>query len=139
MKQLFIILLFVSNAAAAQLYFVIPSKSEDKVKAITRQFYALSRPSLTDTTKYLFSFIKHPLNDSLALVLDTTISIPKGGVTSTHVTAWINELYPTLTTTQRNTLTTYINSNSVLRISRLILTARVRLWTEADLKQRGWF
>jgi hypothetical protein len=137
MRILFIILLFCSTAYG-QHYVVIPSKLESKVKAVSARFYQLSRPLGTDTTKYQFTYIKHPTNDSLAIIIDTNLFIPKGSISATQVTNYINELYPSITTTQRNQIINYINSNNLLKIARLILTARIRLWTEAELKARGW-
>lgn len=136
-----LIILLVSIQAHGQHYFVIPTMAnpENKAKAVSSKFYRLSRPSASDTTQYLYGYIKHPSNDSVALVLDTTFSIPKGAINATRITEWINETYSTITTTQRNQLTNYINANSILRISRLILTNRIKLWTYAEMNARGWF
>lgn len=141
MGRLLIILLFISLQSEAQHYFVIPTMNNPANKAafVSRKFYQLSRPAWTDTTKYLFGYIKHPLNDSVALVLDTAFNLPKGSISATNITEWITETYPTITTTQRNTLTNYINQNTILRISRLILTNRIKLWTKPELEARGWF
>ena len=141
MKPLFTIFLFISLQSFGQHYFVIPTMNnpENKARLVSQKFYRLSRPNMTDTTKYLFGYIKHPTNDSIALVLDTAFNLPKGAINATRITEWITETYPTITTTQRNTLTNYINSNNILRISRLILTARIKLWTRTQLTSRGWF
>ena len=142
MKLILSILLLISLQSSGQFYFVIPTMNNPETKAanISRKFYQLSRPAQgSDGTTYLFGWIKHPTNDSIALVLDTAMWHPKGVITATEVTNWINETYPTLTTTQRNTLTNYINQNNLLRISRLILTARIKLWTKSQLQARGWF
>lgn len=142
MKLLLFILLFISLQSAGQFYYVIPTMTNPETKAanISRKFYQLSRPAPgSDGTTYLFGWIKHPTNDSIALVIDTTYRLPKGNLTATEITTWLNETYPTLTTTQRNTLTNYINQNSLLRISRLILTARIKLWRRNELEARGWF
>lgn len=139
-KLITIILLF--GSAYGQHYFVIPTmnSAENKARFVSRKFYQLSRPSQgQDVTMYLFGYIKHPLNDSVALVLDTAFNLPKGAINATRITEWINETYPTITTTQRNTLTNYINANNILRISRLILTARLKLWTYQEMANRGWF
>ena len=108
MKTLILILLISINATA-QHYFIIPTMNNPETKAqnISKKFYQLSRPVQGDNvTTSLLGYIKHPLNDSIALVIDTTFQLPKGAINSTHVTNWITETYPTLTTTQRNTLTT---------------------------------
>ena len=141
MKSIFTILLFISLQSFGQHYFVIPTMTnpENKAKLVSKAFYRLSRPDWTDTTKYLFGYIKHPTNDSIALVIDSAFNLPKGNINATRITEWITETYPTITTTQRNTLTNYINSNNVLRISRLILTNRIKLWTKAEMTARGWF
>lgn len=142
MKKLLTILLFISLQSSGQFYFVIPTMNNPETKAanISRKFYQLSRPAPgSDGTTYLFGWIKHPTNDSVALVIDSTYQLPKGGITATELTNWINETYPTLTTTQRNTLTNYINQNMILRISRLIINARFKLWTKAEMQARGWF
>ena len=141
MRILLTILLFTCLQSEAQHYFVIPTMNnpENKARFISRKFYQLSRPAWNDSTKYLFAHIKHPSNDSVALVIDSTFNLPKGSINATNITEWIAETYPTITTTQRNTLTTYINSNNILRISRLILTARIKLWTKAEMQTRGWF
>lgn len=140
MKTLIIILLF-SIQANAQHYFVIPTMSNAETKALnaSKRFYQLSRPNLEGTTQYLFGYIKHPTNDSIALEIDSTFNLPKGSITATEITNWITEVYGTLTTAQRNTVTTYINSNNLFRISRLIIKARFKLWTKAEMTARGWF
>jgi len=113
---------------------------ENKARMISKRFYQLSRPAKgSNVTEFAFGWIKHPTNDSIALVIDTTYRLPKGNLTATEITTWLNETYPTLTTTQRNTLTNYVNSNTLLRVSRLILTARIKLWTRAEMDARGWF
>jgi hypothetical protein len=140
MKNLLIIL-FLFSTAKAQVYFVIPTMNNPEAKAliVSKRFYQLIRPLKgNDVTEYLFGYVKHPTNDSVAIVIDTNFNIPKGSITATEITNWINEVYGTLTTTQRNTLTNYINNNSLLKVARLILTARIRLWSEAELKARGW-
>lgn len=141
MKYIFVILMFLNLDSFGQHYFVIPtmSNAENRARLISQKFYRLSRPNMTGTTKYLFGYIKHPTNDSIALVIDTAFNLPKGAITSERITDWINETYPTITTTQRNQLTNYINSNPLLRISRLILTARIKLWTVQEMTARGWF
>ena len=142
MRQILIILLFISLQSSGQFYFVIPTMNNPETKAanISRKFYQLSRPTQgSDGTMYLFGWIKHPVNDSVAIEVDSTFRLPKGTLTATHITNWINETYPTLTTTQRNTLTNYINQNTILRISRLIINARFKLWTKAEMQARGWF
>ena len=140
MKLLLTILLF-SLQASGQHYFVVPTmnKPENKAKLASARFYQLSRPAASDSTKYLFGYIKHPLNDSIALVIDSTFYLPKGNITATHITNWITEVYGTLTTAQRNTVTNYINSNNLLRIGRLFIAAKFKLWTKAELTARGWF
>ena len=141
MRILIIILLF-SFTASGQHYFVIPTMNnpENKAKMVAKKFYQLSRPvNGSDVTEFAFGYIKHPTNDSIALVIDTTSTLPKGALTATEITAWLNETYATLTTTKRNTLTNYVNSNTLLRVSRLILTARIKLWTRAEMEARGWF
>jgi len=142
MKKILSILLILSLQVSGQHYFVIPTMNnpEAKAAAISKKFYQLSRPVQEgNTTEYLFGWIKHPTNDSIALVIDTTYRLPKGNLTATEITTWLNETYPTLTTTQRNTMTNYVNSNTLLRVSRLILTARIKLWTRAEMEARGWF
>jgi len=140
MRILIIILLF-SITASGQHYFVIPTMNnpENKARMISKRFYQLSRPAQgSDVTEFAFGWIKHPTNDSIALVIDTTSTLPKGNLTQ-QITNWLNETYTTLTTTQRNTLTNYVNQNTLLRISRLILTARIKPWTRAEMGARGWF
>ena len=141
MRLLIFIILF-SFTASGQHYFIIPTMNnpENKARMISKRFYQLSRPAQgNDVTQYLFGWIKHPTNDSVALVIDTAMWHPKGGISATDITNWITAAYPTITTTQRNTLTNYINQNSLLRISRLILTARIKLWRRNELEARGWF
>ena len=139
-KTLLIILLF-SIQASGQHYFVIPTMNNPATKAlnVSAKFYKLSRPSGTDVTQYLFGYIKHPINDSIALQIDSTFYLPKGNITATHITNWITEVYGTLTTAQRNTVTNYIKSNNLLRIGRLLIAAKFKLWTKAELTARGWF
>lgn len=140
--RLLIIILLLSFTASGQHYFVIPTMNnpENKARMVSKRFYQLSRPARgSDVTEFAFGWIKHPTNDSIALVIDTTSTLPKGSLTATEITTWLNETYPTLTTTQRNTLTNYVNQNQRLRISRLILTARIKLWTRAQMEARGWF
>lgn len=139
MKILLIILLF-SVKASGQLYYVIPTMNnpENKAKIVSARFYQLSRPSATDSTRYLIGYIKHPINDSVALVIDSTFDLPKGVITATQITNFITDTYGTLTTTQRNQITDYINNNSLLRIGRLLITSRLKLWTRAELETRGW-
>ena len=142
MKLILIILLFISLQSEAQHYFVIPTMNnpENKARFVSRKFYQLSRPVQgQDVTMYLFGTIKHPLNDSVALVIDSAFNLPKGNISATNITEWITETYPNITQTQINTLTNYINSNNILRISRLILTNRIKLWTYAEMEERGWF
>jgi len=142
MKTIFSILLIITLQTSAQHYFVIPTMNnpENKARMISKRFYKLSRPAQgSDVTEFAFGYIKHPTNDSIALVIDTTYRLPKGNLTATEITTWLNETYPTLTTTQRNTLTNYVKSNTLLRVSRLIITARIKLWTRADMTTRGWF
>lgn len=142
MKSIFAILLFISLQSLGQHYFVIPTMNnpENKARLVSQKFYRLSRPNqANDTTKYLFGYIKHPINDSVAIVIDTAFNLPKGTINATRITEWIAETYPTITTTQRNTLTNYINSNNILRISRLILTNRIKLWRHSEMEARGWF
>lgn len=140
MKLLFIILLF-SFKSFGQHYFVIPTMNnpEGKAKYISKKFYQLSRPDSADVTQYLFGYIKHPTKDSIAIVIDSTITLPKGAITAAHITRFLNELYSSLTTTQRNTLTNYINNNPRLRISALIINSKIKLWTRAQMDLRGWF
>ena len=142
MKKLLTILLFISLQSSGQFYFVIPTMNNPETKAanISRKFYQLSRPAQgSDVTEFAFGYIKHPTNGSIALVIDTTYRLPKGNLTATEITTWLNETYPTLTTTQRNTLTNYVKSNTLLRVSRLIITARIKLWTRPQMEARGWF
>ena len=133
--------LLLSSVAYGQHYFVVPTMAnpEQKVLNVSRKFYRLAQIDTNTVTQYLFGYIKHPINDSVALVLDTAFSLTKGNLTATEITNWISEVYGSLTTTQRNTLTTYINSNTLLRVSRLIITSRVKLWTKAEMESRGWF
>lgn len=141
MKLLLIILLFSLNASG-QLYYVVPTMANPITKALnaSKKFYQLSRPNQgSDVTQYLFGYIKHPTNDSIALEIDSTFDLPKGSITATKITNWITEFYGTLTTGQRNTVTNYINSNNLLRISRLIINSRFKLWTKEELQARGWF
>ena len=141
MRTLIIILLF-SFTANSQHYFVIPTMNnpENKARMVSKRFYQLSRPAQgSDVTEFAFGYIKHPTNDSIALVIDTTYRLPKGSLTATEITTWLNETYPTLTTTQRNTLTNYVKSNNLLRISRLIIAARIKLWRRDEMEARGWF
>jgi len=140
--RILIIILLLSFTASGQHYFVIPTMNnpENKARMISKRFYQLSRPAKgSDVTEFAFGWIKHPTNDSIALVIDTTSTLPKGALTATDITNWLNETYSTLTTTQRNTLTNHVNQNQRLRISRLILTARIKLWTRAEMDARGWF
>ena len=140
--RLIIIILLFSITASGQHYFVIPTMNnpENKARMISKRFYQLSRPAQgSDVTEFAFGWIKHPTNDSVALVIDTAMWHPKGGISATDITNLITAAYPTITTTQRNTLTNYINQNSLLRISRLILTARIKLWRRNELEARGWF
>lgn len=140
--RLIIIILLFSITASGQHYFVIPTMNnpENKAKMIRKRFYQLSRPVQgSNVTEFAFGYIKHPTNDSIALEIDTTSTLPKGTLTATDITNWLNETYATLTTTQRNTLTNYVNQNQRLRISRLILTARIKLWTKEQMQARGWF
>jgi len=142
MKLILSILIIISLKVSGRHYFVIPTMNNPEAKAasISKKFYQLSRPVQEgNTTEYLFGWIKHPQNDSVAIVIDSTFQLPKGTLTATHIANWINETYQTLTTTQRNTLTNYINKNNTLRISRLIITARIKLWTKAQMEARGWF
>lgn len=142
MKAIISILLLISLQSAGQYYYVIPTMTNPETRAanISRKFYQLSRPAQgNDVTQYLFGWIKHPTNDSVALVIDTAMWHPKGGISATDITNWITAAYPTITTTQRNTLTNYVNQNTLLRISRLILTARIKLWTKEQMQARGWF
>ena len=133
--------LLLSSVAYGQHYFVVPTMAnpEQKVLNVSRKFYRLAQIDTNTVTQYLFGYIKHPTNDSIALVLDTTTVIPKGSLTTSEITNFITEVYGSLTTTQRNTLTTYINSNTLLRVSRLIITSRIKLWTKAEMESRGWF
>lgn len=139
------VLLFIlfSLPAFGQHYFVVPLKpatAESKYKAISARFYQLSQPdTVNNTTRYLFSSIRHPVSDSFAIVIDTSSVISKGAMTSQQMSNFITEVYGSLTTTQRNTLTTYINSNTILRFSRLIITSRLKLWTRQEMEARGWF
>ena len=139
-KILITILLF-SLQASGQHYFVIPTMTNPVNKALnaSAKFYQLSRPAGTDSTKYLFGYIKHPTKDSIALEIDSTFNLPKGSITATHITNWITEVYGTLTTTQRNTVTNYINSNSILRIGRILIATKFKIWTKAEMTARGWF
>lgn len=144
MKRLITILaIFISLTSSAQHYFVVPTTNNALAKAqsVSRLFYGLSRPDRgTDSTEFLFQIIVHPTNDSVAIVLDTTYQIPKGPVTAQLITNWITEVYgATLTTTQLNTVTNYINNNSILRVSRCIVAAKFKLWTRAQMTARGWF
>lgn len=140
MKVLIIILL-LSIQASAQHYFIIPTMNNPQNKAlmVSKKFYQLSRPQWSDSTKYLIGYIKHPINDSIALEIDSTFDLPKGNISATNITEWITETYPNITQTQINTLTNYINNNNLLRIGRLILTNRIKLWTRAEMEARGWF
>jgi len=124
--RILIIILLLSFTASGQHYFVVPTMNnpENKARMVSKRFYQLSRPIKGNgSTEFAFGYIKHPTNDSIALVIDTTSALPKGILTATEITTWLNETYTTLTTTQRNTLTNYINQNTLLRVSRLILTA----------------
>ena len=133
--------LLLCSVAHGQHYFVVPTMNnpEQKVLNVSRKFYRLAQIDTNSVTQYLFGYIKHPSNDSIALVLDTTTVIPKGSLTTSEITNFITEVYGSLTTTQRNTLTTYINSNTLLRVSRMIITSRIKLWTKAEMESRGWF
>lgn len=141
MKQILAILLFISLQSFGQHYFVIPTMNNpvNKAKLVSARFYQLSRPAGSDSTKYLFGYIKHPISDSIALEIDSTFNLPKGTITATKITNWITEVYGTLTTAQRNTVTNYINSNNLLRIGRILIAAKFKLWTKAELTARGWF
>lgn len=141
MKIILTILLFISVQSFGQQYYVIQSANpETKALNISARFYQLSRPSQgSDVTKYLMGYIKHPINDSVALVIDSTFYLPKGAITATQITNFIADLYGTLTTTQRNTITNYINNNSLLRIGRLLISTRFKIWTKAEMTARGWF
>ena len=113
---------------------------QTKAQNISQKFYKLSRPVQgSNVTTMLFGTIKHPLNDSVALVIDTNYHLPKGTISAAHITDYITNVYPTITTTQRNTITNYINSNTLIKIARIILTARIKLWKYSELEARGWF
>lgn len=135
-------ILFLISVAYGQHYFVVPTMNnpENKAMMVSKRFYQLSRPVQgNDVAEFLFGWVQHPLTDSVALVLDTAMYLPKGNLTATEITNWISETYGSLTTTQRNTLTNYINSNNLLRISRLIINTRLKLWTREEMEARGWF
>lgn len=133
--------LLLFSVAYGQHYFVIPTMAnpEQKVQRVSQRFYRLCQRDTNTVTQFLFSYIKHPVNDSVALQIDSTMVIPKGTISAATITNFIAELYGTLTTTQRNTITNYVNANSLLRVSRLIITSRVKLWTKAEMEARGWF
>lgn len=141
-RILFILLILSCLRSSGQHYFVIPTMNNPETKAqnISRLFYRLSRPIRgTDTTEFLLHYIKHPLNDSIAIVIDSTFDLPKGNINAQHITGWITEVYGTLTTAQRNAVTNYINNNNLLRLGRLIIAARVKLWTKNEMILSGWF
>ncbi len=63
----------------------------------------------------------------------------KGEISATQITNWVTETYRSLTNSQRNSLTNYINQNNLLRVSRLIINSRLKLWTRSQMEARGWF
>lgn len=140
-RLLIFIFLNISFSCDAQHYYVIPTtvNAENKAKLISQKMYKLSRPNGTDSTKYLFGYIKHPTIDSFALQIDTAFIIPKGAINSVVINDLIAEVYPTITTAQRNAITSHINTSNSIRISRLIITSRLKLWTRNELQSRGWF
>ena len=139
MKLLLIILLF-SFTANSQLYYVVKSAdAEARVKNISKFFYKLSRPAEMDSTKYLFGYVKHPVNDSIALQIDTSITIPRGNLTQAMVDEWVVQVYQSLPNNIRNQLRNYVANNSVLRLSALVLLDRIKLESKQEMERRGWF
>lgn len=136
-----VILLLIGFNSFGQLYYVVPTMNNPaaKVQLVSARFYQLSRPDATDSTRLLFGYIIHPINDSVAIEIDSNLVVPKGNITATQVTNFITETYGTLTTTQRNQITNYVNNNTLLKIGRLIITSRLKLWTKQELEARGWF
>lgn len=138
MKLLIIILLFSFNVNAQQYYVVKFSNAETKAQLISKLFYKLSRPVQgTDVTEFLFGYIKHPVNDSIALVMDTAYDLPKGNITLANIDEWIDETLGNVPNNVRNQIRNYINGNLFLRISNLV--NRLTFETREDLEARGWF
>jgi len=142
MVKSLITILFLFNTAFGQHYFIVPTLTNPNAKAllVSKRFYQLSRPVKGgDVTEYLLAIYKHPVNDSFCIEIDTAFNLRKGSISASHITAWIDETYPSITTQQRNTLTNYLNNNTILRIANLILTSRIKLWTRQEMLSRGWF
>ncbi len=137
MKLLIIILLFSFSAKGQNLYYVIKSANpEARAKNISKFFYKLSRPAEMDSTKYLFGYVKHPVNDSIALQIDTSITIPRGNLTQAMVDEWVVQVYQSLPNNIRNQLRNYVANNSVLRLSALLLLDRITLETKEEMGRR---
>ena len=140
MKLLLIILLFSFTANSQDLYYVVKSENaEARAKNISKFFYKLSRPDETDVTRYLFGYVRHAENNSIALQIDTSITIPRGNITQAMVDEWVVQVYQSLPNNIRNQLRNYIANNSILRLSALVLVDRIKLETKEQLEARGWF
>jgi len=138
--KLIIILLFSFTAQSQDLYYVVKSAdAEARAKNISKFFYKLSRPDETDVTRYLFGYVRHAENDSIALQIDTSITIPRGNITQAMVDEWVVQVYQSLPNNIRNQLRNYIANNSILRLSALVLVDRIKLETKEQLEARGWF
>lgn len=139
MKLLIIILLFSFTANSQHYYVVRSADAVQRAKNISKFFYKLSRPAEMDSTRYLFDGIKHPANDSIALVIDTSLTIPRGNLTQAMVDEWVVQVYQSLPNNIRNQLRNYVANNSVLRLSALLLLDRITLETKEEMGRRGWF
>ena len=139
MKLLIIILLFSFTANSQHYYVVRSADAVQRAKNISKFFYKLSRPAEMDSTRYLFDGIKHPANDSIALVIDTSLAIPRGNLTQAMVDEWVVQVYQSLPNNIRNQLRNYVANNSVLRLSALLLLDRITLETKEEMGRRGWF
>ncbi len=139
MKLLIIILLFSFTANSQHYYVVRSADAVQRAKNISKFFYKLSRPAEMDSTRYLFDGIKHPVNDSIALVIESSLTIPRGNLTQAMVDEWVVQVYQSLPNNIRNQLRNYVANNSVLRLSALLLLDRITLETKEEMGRRGWF
>jgi len=112
--------------------------SEERGFAISRELFNLTYPrhlhTENQTSKLLFSVIKHPDRDEWAIIAPNTYQIfvhPQRDVTA------LVSLFPQLTQEERDRLTYYISSNDEITFKN-ILPSDATVLTEEEAQQQGW-
>ena len=113
--------------------------SEQRAKGISRELYNLKLPRHLHepgrTTTMLLATIQHPSTGQWALVGDTSLTIVVHPERDLHA---LVALFPQLTQEERDAMTYYIATSSVVLFSYL-MPSDAEILSQAEAEAAGWF